>query len=164
MSASSSELLVRYRREAATVRAEFCVPVLVWEARGRAHGEMWEHTSALGSRTPTLGDPRVLRVRKAEHSDNAFALGITVGRVDSNDLVLVDDSVSRFHAFFQLDPLTRGWTLCDAESRNGTWVAEARLAPGVKAPVPDGAAVRFGDTTTRFMLPATFFAWLLQRP
>lgn len=160
MSVSSSELLLRYRRDAAGVRAEFDVPVLVWEAKGGARGEMWELTSGLSTKAPTLGDPRVLRVRKAEHADDAFALGITVGRIESNDLVLVDDSVSRFHAFFQLDPLTRGWTLTDAESRNGTWVGDAKLAPGAKAPVRDGDAVRFGDTTTRFMLPATFFAWL----
>jgi hypothetical protein len=75
--------------------------------------------------TPNYGEPLVLEVIKGAKS--AFAFGITIGRTDNNDVVVRDEQVSRFHAYFQATP--SGLALVDAESKNGTWVDGARLVP-----------------------------------
>ncbi|MDP3498917.1 MAG: FHA domain-containing protein [Myxococcales bacterium] len=53
-------------------------------------------------------------VEKVPRTGNAFALGVTIGRVESNDIIIDDSSISRFHAWLQLDA-KKGWMLCDAE-------------------------------------------------
>jgi pSer/pThr/pTyr-binding forkhead associated (FHA) protein len=106
------------------------------------------------------GDPRVFQVEKRAESGNAFPLGVTIGRVDSNDLVLADDSVSRFHAFLRFDERDRVWVLTDAESKNGTWVDELKVEPNQSAPLKDGSKLRFGDATLQFFLPPSFVKYL----
>ncbi len=87
VSNSLSELLVRFRKDP-SVRAAFDCPVLVWEAPASTGGEHWERTRGHNLSTPLAGDPRIFRVEKGAKANNAFACGITLGRVDTNDLVL----------------------------------------------------------------------------
>ena len=159
MSELLSALLVRLRKEP-SARASFRCPVLLWEAPAIAHGEHWEKTQGLVARAPVLGDPLVFRVEKRQESGNAFPVGVTIGRVDNNDLVLDDDSVSRFHAFLRFDDRDRSWVLTDAESRNGTWVDGQKLEPNQSAPLKDGSRLRFGDAVLEFFLPASFTEFL----
>ena len=159
MSESLSTLLVRLRREP-SARASFRCPVLLWEAPSSAEGEHWEQTRGANPRTPALGDPLVFRVEKREEASSAFPLGVTIGRVDSNDLVLDDDSVSRFHAFFRFDQPGKTWVLSDAESKNGTWVDGQKLAPEQSAPLKDGSRLRFGNAELQFLMPAAFLRLL----
>jgi hypothetical protein len=161
LSDALSLLLVRYRRDPAAFKAGTSVPVLLWETHRSSGGESWEQTREHASGLPLAGDPQVIRVEKAHKAQNAFALGVTVGRVENNDIVVVDDSVSRFHAYFQWDERTHAWLITDAESKNGTWVGEVKLGAGHTA-LTDGALLRFGDTRMTFLLPASFFA-LLER-
>lgn len=79
-------------------------------------------------------------VRKRQ---DTFPSMITVGRTANNDLVLLDASVSRFHAWFQLDG--DRLLLADAGSRNGTLVAARTLEPKVLTPVRMGERLRFGE-------------------
>ena len=58
-----------------------------------------------------------------EEEEQQYILGerqFYIGRKDSNDLVLADDSVSRIHAFISYD--RHRHVLCDANSLNGTYI------------------------------------------
>ena len=95
---------------------------------------------------------------------NAFGIGITLGRTQNNDVVVVEPSVSRFHAFFQHNVASDIWYVVDAESHNGTYVHEDRLKPGKPGPLRDGTPVRFGGVRMRFFSPAAFELYLRDKP
>ncbi|MDQ3266624.1 MAG: FHA domain-containing protein [Myxococcota bacterium] len=99
-------------------------------------------------------------VRKGSSDQNAFAFGITVGRTRNNDIVVEDNSVSRFHAYFVSDLRTGTWTLVDAESSNGTLLEEVALQPRTPTPVPDRSRVKFGSVSARFLLPESVVAYV----
>ena len=85
-------------------------------------------------------------------------MGITLGRIDSNDVAIDDASVSRFHAYFQ--EVKGVWHFCDADSKNGTWLDGLKLSPSQKLKVNDKAKIRLGEVDLYFMLPATFLLHL----
>ena len=78
----------------------------------------------------------------------AFPDMITVGRTANNDVVLADVTVSRFHAFFR--ERDGAWIVCDAGSKNGTRVDQARLEARKEVPVQAGSRVRVGDVEAAF--------------
>jgi hypothetical protein len=70
---------------------------------------------------------------------------LTVGRSNSNDIVLPDLSISKQHA--QISQDSRGWKVADLNSTNGTWVnGERNPEKRLKA----GDEVRMGIYTFRF--------------
>jgi transcriptional regulator with GAF, ATPase, and Fis domain len=71
---------------------------------------------------------------------------LSIGRHESNALVLRDPTLSRFHAEIRRDG--DGWLVVDRESRNGTQVNGAAVT-GVTRIRP-GDEVRLGDTTLFF--------------
>jgi hypothetical protein len=82
---------------------------------------------------------------------------IAVGRTANNDVVLPDDSISKFHAFFKQDE--ERFILQDAGSKNGTFVDdELVLAAQVGRPteLASGARVRFGTVELTFLPAAEF--------
>jgi hypothetical protein len=96
-------------------------------------------------------DFRVWPVRKTARS--LIARNIWVGRTKTNDVVIPDVSLSKFHAFFRRDEEGR-WTLTDAGSRNGTFVDERRakkLNEGNATALAYGARVRFGSVDLTFV-------------
>jgi hypothetical protein len=153
-------------RDPIAFRAQFTTPAIIWEAPLRTDDDApsWEMTHN-GERLtrPTPGEALIYRVEKAAGVSNPFPMGVTLGRVDSNDLVLDDASVSRFHAWLQLDERTQQWSLTDAESRNGTWVNAQKCEPRKRTPLNDGADIRLGDATLRFFLPDALVAWVRAR-
>ena len=132
------------------------VPGLVWEAPptklpDSGHWEMTDAGQAM--MRPRAGEPLVFLVEKsATTTNNPFAMGVTIGRVESNDVVVDDGSVSRFHAWLQRDERTQQWSLTDAESKNGTWVDGVKLAKA-RVALRDGAKLKFGDVEMEFYLP-----------
>lgn len=133
--------------------AAISAPLLVWEVPSGPNPEAaWVHTEAghQASR-PRAGEPLVFNVEKVAGRKNAFSMGVTIGRVDTNDIQIDEGSVSRFHAFFQHDPKLAAWFVSDADSKNGTYVDGIRLEKNEKVRLRDGAAVRFGDTAMRFV-------------
>jgi hypothetical protein len=92
--------------------------------------------------------PLVLPVRKL-HS--TFPSMINVGRTANNDIVLLDERVSRFHAFFRVVDDER-MELADAGSANGTWVGTTRLETRGRAhPVKGGDVLRFASLRFDFL-------------
>ncbi|MEW5868431.1 MAG: FHA domain-containing protein [Chloroflexota bacterium] len=87
--------------------------------------------------------------------------GATIGRDSENDLVIEDETVSRFHA--RLFRQGEHYVLEDLKSENGTWVtfkfgdgvdAERRVFPGRINAVQNGSLVRFGQVRFIFLIEA----------
>ncbi|MFQ3683762.1 FHA domain-containing protein, partial [Roseiflexus sp.] len=77
--------------------------------------------------------------------------GLAIGRAESNDLALPDESVSEEHAFLDWDG--RQVTITDLSSKNGTFVAGVRLPPQERYPWQGGAPVRIGVYWLRLVPP-----------
>jgi hypothetical protein len=137
-------------------RRQWTVPALLWEtadASGPSEELTWStHAGGMPQR-PEVGDPLLLEVKKGKSALNALGFGITVGRTSNNDVVLFDNTVSRFHAVLSFDEKAGTWRVEDAESQNGTFVNEARLAPRTTVPLTDGTSLRFGAVSLRFLMP-----------
>ncbi len=83
---------------------------------------------------------------------NAFGLMITVGRAANNDIVLVDQQVSKFHANFARN-VQGQWTITDSSS-NGTWVDGRRLETRTAQPLLPGASIDLAHAVLLSFLPA----------
>ncbi len=103
--------------------------------------------SMMSVRTPARGVPRVTAT-SGPGAGAALAMRqsmATVGRHETNDLVLSDPNVSGVHL-----SLTRDGELVhvrDAKSTNGTWLGGHRIVDVILAP---GAEITVGATTLRF--------------
>ena len=99
----------------------------------------------------------ILPVAKREGA-NAFGMMITIGRATNNDLVIEHQKISKFHAYFR--QVGTDWRVCDANSRNGTEVADEVLEPGQEGrAVRSGQRVRLGKAVELvFLSPADLFA------
>jgi hypothetical protein len=154
-----SELARSYLKDPAIFSQRIIEPVLIWELPPAVQEEDFLLGTTGGSDVtrPSTRDPLVFDVRKVADKSNAFALGITVGRAKNNDIVVADNSVSRFHAYLQK---AAAWSIVDAESRNGTSVDGMKLTPNQHVTLRDGAALRIGKMEMQFMLPERFISWL----
>ena len=151
MARSLTTLATQFLTNRDSFKASLQNPVLIWKAPpSEVSGQTWQGThSGVGPSRPHQGEALVFDVRKQPTKNNAFAMGVTIGRIDSNDVPLDDVSVSRFHAWLQTD--ARSWTLCDAESKNGTFLDGKRLTPNQKLPVKDKAKLKFGEVEVIFL-------------
>jgi len=86
-----------------------------------------------------------LPIKKREIGAKPFAGKVSVGRARNNDIVLRHPTVSKFHAWFELD---EGRVFAgDARSKNHTWIGSETVRPGELALVPPGTEIRFGRVT-----------------
>ncbi|MCI0673117.1 MAG: FHA domain-containing protein [Myxococcaceae bacterium] len=138
-------------------------PVLVWEAQRvaeTAEAPLATQAMRFAAGRPEAGQAVYFEVRKRDDARNAFAMGITLGRAETNDVPIDDGSVSRFHAWLQQDARTGQWRLVDADSKNGTWVGPLKLASSRPEVLADGARIRLGSVELRFLQPASFLGYL----
>lgn len=112
---------------------------------------------------PTLTEPLVYEVKKAGKATNAFLMGITFGRTDNNDLVIADESVSRFHGYFDREPASGLWRISDMGSLNGTEVGGVKLSKGKPHLCGTREALVVGKVPLLFLMPDAFFAYVDQR-
>ena len=70
--------------------------------------------------------------------------GTVIGRAWLADRDLDDSEVSGQH--IRIDRAGGALAVIDVDSRNGTWVSGARVAPNEKVPLDDGAVLRIGRT------------------
>jgi hypothetical protein len=158
-----SELAARWKKDPRGTALQLSTPVLLLERLGEGAQQSWERTGAIFvGKPPEANDPPVYFVEKVARTGNAFALGVTIGRVESNDIIIDDTSISRFHAWLQQDPKSGGWLLCDAQSKNGTKLDGEPLDSGSKLPLRDGSVITLGQASLRFLLPQTVIELLKQ--
>lgn len=156
-----STVIRRFYEDPVGVRLDLAPAVLVWrEAPVTTSHELIWQTQPKIQLGHTPHDPALFPIRKRSDRQNAFALGITLGRATNNDLCVDHASVSRFHAYLQLEASGQ-IMVYDAESSNGTSCDGLPLPKGKGAVLRDGAFVSVGDVKLEFFLPATFEAvWL----
>ena len=98
----------------------------------------------------------VFPVRRTGRSP--FPNFISVGRAKSNDVIIEDESVSKFHAFFRRTE--KGpFVLQDGGSKNGTKVDEEQVPDknkGSPVVVESGMRVRFGNVEMTFLMTPEF--------
>ncbi|MEL7658703.1 MAG: DUF3662 and FHA domain-containing protein [Bacillota bacterium] len=90
----------------------------------------------------------MLEVLEGPLSDRTFKLedySLIIGRRESCDIVLPDESVSRRHA--RLEPKKEGWIISDLNSGNGTYINGVRVSSTVLSP---GDTVKLGATLCVF--------------
>jgi pSer/pThr/pTyr-binding forkhead associated (FHA) protein len=86
------------------------------------------------------------------------AARLSVGRNTDSDLQIIDETVSKTHAYLQPAGDQPGWVLIDAGSRNGTWVGEQRLPPnGQPVPLHTGMRLRFGEVALTVVDSGSFW-------
>ena len=82
---------------------------------------------------------------------------VAVGRSPTGDIEVNDATLSQVHLVFM-----RGedgeWTVRDAGSKNGSWLDDAQLKPGVPGKIVDGARIRAGQVHFSFLKPAGMYA------
>ncbi|MBL0213097.1 MAG: FHA domain-containing protein [Myxococcales bacterium] len=88
----------------------------------------------------------------------SFPDRITIGRTPNNDIVIVDHSVSRLHAYVRLDGKT--WTVADAGSKNGSWLDRSALDARKERRLASKSILRVGDVDLTFFLAADLFTAL----
>lgn len=74
--------------------------------------------------------------------------GVRIGKSRDNDIVLMDDTVSKHHLSIEDTPW--GFLLRDLKSTNGTFLEKNRIREAFLSP---GCSIRLGDTTLRFEPP-----------
>jgi hypothetical protein len=165
MSYPLTQFARRFWTDESRVRQEFDCPFLVWEAPAREHNEeLWMGTqTGAPVAAPRVGEPLVFPLRKGTNRANAFGMGVTVGRTDNNDICLTDQSVSRFHAYFQHDAKSGLWKLTDAESKNGSFADGKKLEAQKSVAVDNHTRLRFGDVEMVLMMPDTFFDYVREQ-
>lgn len=100
---------------------------------------------------------QVLPLVKSTES-GPFDLMITFGRAPSNDLQVPFSDVSKLHGYFSLD--SKGWSITDAGSTNGTFLDGSRLRPRQPAPVEIGGQLGLASVEARVLDGAALHAFL----
>lgn len=129
-------------------------PVLLWESppATREPPLLFSTSAGQKSKRPQPGRSVFFFVEKSVK--NAFADEVTVGRTANNDIAIEDNSVSRFHAYFA--PGKDGWSLVDAKSTAGSFVAGKRVDPKAPVLLQNEMRLRIGDVELQFLEPQSF--------
>jgi len=98
-------------------------------------------------------------IQKRGDSDATFMTRISVGRAHNKDIVLRNASISKFHAWFEIDE-EGTLRVCDAGSTNLTHVNGRAIEPRVPVGVEPGDSVRFGSVETILCSPEGLWACL----
>ena len=79
--------------------------------------------------------------------DGTYSERISIGRARNKDIVLRDRSVSKFHAWFEMDDEGRFYA-ADAGSKNGTRINREQVVPRELVQVHAGDRIRLGSVET----------------
>lgn len=129
--------------------------------RTRTKKGLYAQKAAAGSPVPGRKDPlaKLSFAALAKSQRNPFAGMITVGRTPNNDVVLTFSSVSKLHAYFQVE--NGKWAIRDSMSSFGTFVNGEKVPPERAVPVQDGTLIGFGpDTECQFLSPKGLYLYL----
>ncbi|VUD41679.1 Glycogen accumulation regulator GarA [Thalassocella blandensis] len=91
-------------------------------------------------------------------SPNTTGNIISIGRSESNDIVLNDTSISREHAHIRIDG--QRYYLTDFGATNSTMLNETSMAPNKETALEPGDNIGFGRYQFSFLTPERFFKWV----
>ncbi|MHC4598343.1 MAG: FHA domain-containing protein [Planctomycetota bacterium] len=101
----------------------------------------------------------VVTVGKTGRDDDAE--GVSVGRGESNDVVLLAESVSRCHAEFKYDPVSEEAVVKDLGSSYGTTVNGKKIKAHEECPVGNGSTIGFANAAScLFFFPRKFYEYV----
>lgn len=108
--------------------------------------------------------PVALAIRKRT---DTFPRMITIGRTANNDVVIVEPSVSKFHAYVRVPveglPSNAPLQLCDADSGNGSFVNNHRVGRTPPVEIGTGDTIRFGHVELTLLSAAQVWQRLHRR-
>ncbi len=96
-----------------------------------------------------------VRPKRGQHTNR-----VSLGRSPDADIVLLDESVSRFHAEILWGEDRDRCFVNDLGARNGTFLDDVRLTAHGRAELYPGAVLTVGALVTRFYSPAAFLTWI----
>lgn len=142
-------------------------PVLVYEPPEDESGtldddeEEYRFRTQSGISVPAIGggDPMAVVIEKTK--DNAFRDRITIGRTANNDIVLDDSSVSRFHAWIEVQE--GAYVVVDAGSRNGSVVGGRKISAKTRVTLANATTVRIGSLQLTYYTAQGFLDMLKRR-
>jgi pSer/pThr/pTyr-binding forkhead associated (FHA) protein len=149
LAAAAPAALVRYRA------AEAEDPEIA-EATMTIDDEEIEETLPHGKVLPEQVDLEVYPLTKKPGA--SFPDRITIGRTGNNDIVVLDTSVSRLHAYVRREK--NGWVVADAGSKNGSWLRGIALEARVEKALPSRAVLRLGDVDLTFYVAGDLYGAL----
>jgi hypothetical protein len=100
-------------------------------------------------------------IRKRAGASKPFEDRVSVGRARNNDIVLRDESVSKFHAWFEKND-NMVLYVADAGSTNAT-LLNGRPLSRTPETARSGDEIRFGNISTTLCQPETFWEALVRR-
>lgn len=115
------------------------VPYRLPTRRGRSDGAKLDITDT----SPGLVELVISQEDSSPQFQTLFRNEITIGREPGNDVVLVDDVVSRRHV--RLERRGKSWFVTDLGSTNGTFFDMQRLTANVAYEWPQGQGLRLGS-------------------
>ena len=95
-----------------------------------------------------------VRKRKFDTAKNTVA----IGRAATNDIVIIDNLVSKTHAYLYLHPSSKGCYIVDCGSKNGTLLNGKVLKPFEQYKVVDCDEICFGPQTKTVYFSSISFA------
>jgi hypothetical protein len=98
-------------------------------------------------------------MRKRE-AGRAYSHRLSVGRATNNDIVLRDESISKFHAWFEYED-GAGYHVMDARSKNATKVNGRALPPLEAELLSAGDTIELGNVRCIFCPPAMLWQALV---
>ena len=156
------EMVAAARADSNRLELKFTQPVLLVVAPQ----EDWAENTAVRTSTEagqqpvtvTMMPTLVLPVSKR----HAGSKDITFGRSTVCDVVLPFAAISKAHGYFRQETEGR-WVTGDLGSKNGTYIDGHKVIAQASHAMRDGASLRFGDVTAKFLSPVSFVADLKRR-